>query len=160
MAARSKRWGQFSCTPGERVTMCSCISVGPSSAVATGPSAVSTVVMAIRPRSWYPSARTVVGHEQVIDEVGPVRGNVGVGVLEDEATCLRRHGLVIVEHVVGDAQAVEAPRRDAPRAHANGRREVAHGVALDAIAEPKLPVADGADVDTRATPHPLDAVAD
>src|SRR2546428_185523 len=44
-ASRSKRWGQFSCTPGERVTMCSCISVGPSSAVATGPSAVSTVVM-------------------------------------------------------------------------------------------------------------------
>src|SRR5437870_4720790 len=44
-ASRSKGWGQFSCTPGERVTMCSCISVGPSSAVATGPSAVSTVVM-------------------------------------------------------------------------------------------------------------------
>src|SRR5207245_2152398 len=43
-ASRSKRWGQFSCTPGERVTMCSCISVGPSSAVATGPSAVSTIV--------------------------------------------------------------------------------------------------------------------
>src|SRR5947199_62626 len=42
--SRSKRWGQFSCTPGERVTMCSCISVGPSSAVATGPSAVSTIV--------------------------------------------------------------------------------------------------------------------
>src|SRR3989454_191938 len=41
---RSKRWGQFSCTPGERVTMCSCISVGPSSAAATGPSAVSTIV--------------------------------------------------------------------------------------------------------------------
>src|SRR5213594_2196813 len=43
-ASRSKRWGQFSCTPGERVTMCSCISVGPSSAAATGPSAVSTIV--------------------------------------------------------------------------------------------------------------------
>src|SRR2546425_5928485 len=48
MALRSQRCGQFSCTPGERVTMCSCISVGPSSAVATGPSAVSTVV----PASW------------------------------------------------------------------------------------------------------------
>src|SRR3989454_1173273 len=45
MASRSQRWGQFSCTPGERVTMCSCISVGPRSVVATGPSAVSTVVM-------------------------------------------------------------------------------------------------------------------
>src|SRR5438876_10924443 len=45
MASRSQRWGQFSCTPGERVTMCSCISVGPSSSAATGPSAVSTVVM-------------------------------------------------------------------------------------------------------------------
>src|SRR5881628_2437780 len=44
MASRSKRWGQFSCTPGERVTMCSCIRVGPSSVVAIGPSAVSTVV--------------------------------------------------------------------------------------------------------------------
>src|SRR5439155_9284243 len=43
-ASRSKRWGQFSCTPGERVTMCSCIRVGPSSAAATGPSAVSTIV--------------------------------------------------------------------------------------------------------------------
>src|SRR5216110_1786521 len=46
MTSRSKRCGQFSCTPGERVTMCSCISVGPISAVATGPSAVSTVVPA------------------------------------------------------------------------------------------------------------------
>src|SRR5207244_10629472 len=44
MASRSKRWGQFSGTPGERVPMCSCISVGPSSAAATGPSAVSTIV--------------------------------------------------------------------------------------------------------------------
>src|SRR2546429_9024361 len=44
MASRSNRWGQFSCTPGERVTMCSCIRVGPSSVVAIGPSAVSTVV--------------------------------------------------------------------------------------------------------------------
>src|SRR5437867_8496523 len=44
MASRSKRWGQFSCTPGDRVTMYSCIRVGPSSVVAIGPSAVSTVV--------------------------------------------------------------------------------------------------------------------
>src|SRR5262245_11077398 len=45
MPGRSKRCGQFSCTPGERVTMCSCISVGPSAVVSTGPSAVSTVDM-------------------------------------------------------------------------------------------------------------------
>jgi hypothetical protein len=38
---------QFSCTPGERVTTCSCISVGPSWAVSTGPRAVSTVVMVV-----------------------------------------------------------------------------------------------------------------
>src|SRR5438132_11255449 len=44
MASRSNRWGQFSCTPGERVTICSCIRVGPSSVVAIGPSAVSTIV--------------------------------------------------------------------------------------------------------------------
>src|SRR5712691_10426111 len=43
--ARSQRCGQFSCTPGERVTMCSCISVAPSSAVGTDPSAVSTVAV-------------------------------------------------------------------------------------------------------------------
>ena len=49
--ARSQRCGQFSCTPGERVTMCSCISVAPSSEVAIEPSAVSTVVvMAISSR--------------------------------------------------------------------------------------------------------------
>src|SRR5215831_15981648 len=45
MALRSQRWGQFSCTPGERVTTCSCIKVGPSSVVAMGPSAVCTVAM-------------------------------------------------------------------------------------------------------------------
>src|SRR5262249_25526053 len=42
ISARFQRCGQFSCTPGERVTMCSCISVGPSSDVATAPRAVST----------------------------------------------------------------------------------------------------------------------
>src|SRR5262249_54189118 len=47
MALRSQRWGQFSCTPGERVTTCSCIKVGPSSVVAMGPSAVCTVVISI-----------------------------------------------------------------------------------------------------------------
>src|SRR5437867_2331625 len=45
MPLRSQRWGLFSCTPGERVTTCSCISVGPSSVVATGPRAVSTVAI-------------------------------------------------------------------------------------------------------------------
>ena len=45
MPARSHRCGQFSCTPGERVTMCSCIRVGPSSEVTIEPSAVSTVVV-------------------------------------------------------------------------------------------------------------------
>src|SRR5947208_3084550 len=52
MASRSNRWGQFSCTPGERVTMCSCIRVGPSSVVAIGPSAVSTVVAMSTSRSY------------------------------------------------------------------------------------------------------------
>src|ERR1700730_13158594 len=47
MAFRSKRWGQVSCTPGERVTMCSCISVGPRPELATGPSAVATVAVSI-----------------------------------------------------------------------------------------------------------------
>src|SRR5215813_1981 len=47
MPFRSHRWGQFSCTPGERVTTCSCIRVGPSSVVGTGPSAVSTVGISI-----------------------------------------------------------------------------------------------------------------
>src|SRR5438094_1876591 len=47
MPLRSHRWGQFSCTPGERVTTCSCIKVGPSSVVAIGPSAVWTVVISI-----------------------------------------------------------------------------------------------------------------
>ena len=61
MAFRSKRWGQFSCTPGERVTMCSCISVGPSWAVAREPSAVSTVVIvASGAEGWLPAAWDII----------------------------------------------------------------------------------------------------
>src|SRR5215467_12974922 len=52
MPGRSKRCGQFSCTPGERVTMCSCMRVGPRAVVAMDPRAVATVDVAMVSAPW------------------------------------------------------------------------------------------------------------
>src|SRR3989442_14893508 len=111
MAARSKRWGQFSCTPGERVTMCSCISVGPSSTVATGPSAVSTIVPVLWSSVAIRGAELEGGDELALDGIdrqpeafeGVGSQHVEIARIAEEADRVKGASLEGDEHLRGVA---------------------------------------------------------